>query len=68
MKILRGLYMLVESIVLLPVIVLTAVIFLACLFYAHKLLGEPVRNAFITWLRYLKTGIEMNLDFIENGL
>ena len=67
MKILRGLYMSLATIVLLPLILLTEIIFLAYVIYTCAT-ADDTRGAFEIWYKYLISGINMNLDFVRNGL
>lgn len=67
MKLLRGLFMLMASIVLLPLIIIVEIIFLAYVIYSCTKIDE-LKRSFEVWFRYLQAGIQMNLDFIKNGL
>jgi hypothetical protein len=67
MKLLRALYMILATIILFPFIVLFSIIWFGVIAYASFLLGEP-KKALGVWLNYLKAGIDMNIDFIKNGL
>jgi hypothetical protein len=66
MKFLRALYMIIASIVLLPVIVLVEmVLFIFIVAMCTRM--ERTRDSIRFWFNYLREGINMNLDFIENG-
>ena len=67
MKFLRGLYMVLATIVLLPLILLFEAIYLIYVVYTCIQIDES-RRALEIWYRCLLTGISMNLDFIKNGL
>lgn len=67
MKFLRGLYMILATIVLLPLILLFEIIYFiyvlcVCIHF------DETQRAFEIWYKYLVAGIRMNLDFINNGL
>lgn len=67
MKFLRALYMIIAYIVLFPVIVLVELLELVVFTVLWAYIGD-IKNTIPTWLWYQKRGIEMNIDFIENGL
>jgi hypothetical protein len=67
MKFLRTLYMIIASIVLMPIIVLIEAIWLVFLTVICARAGK-VSDGIRVWLKYIICGIDMNLDFIENGL
>ena len=56
------------TIVLFPLIVFIALIWLGYCIAACKLYECNKKEGFKVWLKYLKTGIDMNLDFIINGI
>lgn len=67
MKLLRSLFMLMASIVLLPLIIIVKIIFLAYVIYSCAKIDD-LKRSFEVWSRYLQAGIQMNLDFIKNVL
>lgn len=67
MKFLRGLYMILASIALLPLILLFEIIYFMYVLCVCIYLDET-QKAFDIWCRCLVAGIHMNLDFIHNGL
>lgn len=67
MKFLRGLYMILASILLLPLILIFEIIYLIYVVYICIKINE-VQRAFEIWYRCLIAGINMNLDFVKNGL
>lgn len=67
MKFLRGLYMILATIVLLPLILLFEIIYFIYVLCVCIHFDENQR-AFEIWCKYLIAGIRMNLDFINNGL
>ncbi len=68
MKILRLMYMILATIALLPIIALVSVTYLAWIIYICVKAEEPLKTAYEIWRNLLRKGVEMNLDFIENGL
>lgn len=66
MKFLRGLYMVIAWIVTFPLTVLVSLIWLILLTAMCAYIGE-INKAIPAWLGYMKRGIEMNIDFVENG-
>ena len=67
MKFLRGLYMVLATIVLLPLILLFEAIYLIYVVYTCIQFNES-RRALEIWYKCLLAGINMNLDFVKNGL
>ena len=65
MKFLRGLYMIIATIALLPLIIAFEIAYLIYVVYTCIKIDET-REALRIWYRCLVTGIKMNLDFIEN--
>lgn len=67
MKLLRALYLVLASIILLPIIVLIEVLFLGWVVYCCSRMDQ-IERSFEVWYRYLLAGIQMNMDFVKNGL
>ena len=68
MKFLRGLYIVIATMALLPLILLFKAIYLIYVVYKCIQINESQR-ALKIWYKCLFTGISMNLDFIKkNGL
>lgn len=68
MKTLRFLLEVMLFIVLFPVIVLIELAWLIfCIRTAMKL-NQSIMKGVKTWVYYLKAGLEMNKDFVLNGL
>lgn len=64
MKFLRAIYMLVGWILMIPI----AIILFTGLFIFILINTRNTKTASRTCWGYFRNGIEMNLDFIENGL
>jgi len=56
------------TILLFPFIIIISLVCLMNCIGACKLLECDKKEGIKTWLNYMKTGINMNLDFIINGL
>ena len=67
MKFLRFMLEVLLTVVLFPAIVLVEIVWLIFCIRAAVLLNEPIKMAFKVWYGYLKTGLEMNKDFVLNG-
>lgn len=68
MKILRIMHLVVTFIVFLPLILVFEIIWLfVCLRSAH-ILNLPKKEGLKVWFNYIKYGVEMNKDFVLNGL
>ena len=68
MKFLRFLLLVLLSVVLMPAIIAIELIWFGCMIYAAKLVGSSIKEGIKNWWRYLITGLEMNKDFVVNGL
>ncbi len=68
MKTLRILWLVVASVIFFPIITLFAVCWLVVCVRSAKLLGAPVKEGIKVWWNYLKAGVDMNIDFVRNGL
>ena len=68
MKLLRFLLLVLLSVVLAPVIIIIELIWFGCMIYAAKLVGSDIKTGIKSWWRYLILGLEMNKDFVVNGL
>lgn len=64
MKFLRTLFLIATGILLLPIILLVEVM---CFVWFMIIFREP-KKAVRLWIVYIKKGLEMNKDFIVNGL
>lgn len=62
-KILRGMYMVAAFAILLPLILIIEALWFT---YCTVITGNPIK-AMLIWYEYLRTGIMMNVDFIQNG-
>lgn len=67
MKLLRVLYMVLASITLLPLIALFEAFYLGWFTYHYAKEGRPEKGLSV-WLGAMKAGIDMNTDFMDNGL
>lgn len=68
MKATRILWLVVAFIVLFPLIMAFEIVWLiVCLRSAH-ILGMPKIEGVKLWLAYIKAGVDMNKDFVINGL
>lgn len=68
MKTLRFLFEVFLAIILFPVIVIVEVVaFIWCIRAAHSL-DKTTMYGVKLWFAYLKQGLMMNKDFVENGL
>ena len=72
MKLLRFIYMILATIILSPLILTVLIIsWFTILTIAIKVGGFKVKELLYTtneyWWYFVKTGIEMNIDFIRNG-
>lgn len=68
MKILRFLLEVLLSVILAPAIIMIELVWFGCCIYAAKLTGSTMKNGVKCWWRYLLMGLEMNKDFVINGL
>ena len=68
MKFLRFILEVFLFITLFPLIVLIGLVWLIFCIRAALLLDQPIKEGFKVWIKYIKTGLEMNKDFILNGL
>ena len=68
MKTLRIIHLVVTFVVFFPLLVAVSFIWLfVCLRAAH-IAEMPKKEGFKAWFNYIKFGIEMNKDFVLNGL
>ena len=68
MKTLRILWLVVASVIFFPIITLFAVCWLVVCVRSAKLLGVSIKEGIKVWCNYIKAGVEMNIDFVRNGL
>lgn len=68
MKTLRILWLVVASVIFFPIIALFAMVWLVVCLRSAKLLGMPSREGIKAWCNYIKAGVDMNIDFVRNGL
>lgn len=68
MKTLRILWLVVASVIFFPIIALFAMVWLVVCIRSAKLLGMPSKEGIKVWYNYLKAGVDMNIDFVRNGL
>lgn len=67
-KVLRFLLLVVEAVILWPVIVIVEVLWLGYCIYAVKRLDGSIKDGLTLWFNYIKAGLVMNADFVQNGL
>lgn len=68
MKALRFMLEVFLFVVLFPWIVIFEIVWLVkCIKMAHVLEGD-VKDGVKLWAKYIKVGLEMNKDFVKNGL
>lgn len=65
---LRALLEIVLAIILSPFIMFISIIMLCTSLYAAHIINEPMKEGVKGWLMLLESGINMNIDFIMNGL
>lgn len=65
---LRFLLEVMLTILLYKVIIVISVIWLGYCLYASKMIGGTIKDGIKVWINYLKAGIQMNKDFVMNGL
>lgn len=68
MKALRILWLAVAFVVLFPLIVVVEAIWLVWCIHCARQLDQPMLNGINYWWLWLKEGIRLNVDFVENGL
>ena len=68
MKTLRILWLVVASVIFFPIIAPFAMVWLVVCVRSAKLLGVSVKEGIKVWYNYIKTGVDMNIDFVRNGL
>lgn len=68
MKVLRILWLVITGVILFPIIVIVGAWWLAVCIRETKRLDGTVGKGIKLWFNYLKEGIRMNADFVENGL
>lgn len=68
MKFFRFMLEVLLGVILSPAIVFIEVVLLICCIRAARYLGESAKEGVKVWLQYLKAGLEMNKDFVINGL
>lgn len=68
MKVLRLMWLIVFGIVTLPLIVIGLIMWLFMCIRATHYLGVSTKEGLKVWVDYIKTGLEMNKDFVVNGL
>ena len=67
-KALRISWLIFAFVVLLPVIIIVELVWLVLCIYITKRMNQSLLRGLQIWLNYLKAGIAMNADFVENGL
>lgn len=68
MKFLRFMLEVLLTVVLCPIIVLVLIVWLGFCIRAAILLEQSIIEGFKVWVKYIKAGLEMNKDFVLNGL
>lgn len=65
---LRGLIMVLLTIIMFPAIIIISVLWLINCIRSCNLIGCDKTEGFKVWLHYIKVGLSMNKDFILNGM
>lgn len=65
---LRILWLVFAFVVLLPVIIAVEMWWLFICIKSSKSLGHSVAWGLMRWIEWIKRGVEMNADFVKNGL
>ena len=68
MKIVRTIWLLAIGIAFWPIITLVGIIWFVWCIWAAKQLSETVMYGVKMWCQAIRAGIEMNKDFVKNGL
>lgn len=68
MKFLRIMHLIVTFIVFLPLIMAFSIIWLIVCMRAAHIAEMPIKEGAKVWFDYIKYGIQMNKDFVLNGL
>lgn len=68
MKTLRIIHLVVTFIVFFPLIVAFEIIWLFVCLRAARIANMPKKEGLKVWANYIKYGVEMNKDFVLNGL
>lgn len=67
-EVLRILWLAFAFIVLLPVIITVEMRWLFVCIKSSKSLGKSIIWGMLRWIEWIKRGMEMNADFVRNGL
>lgn len=68
MKVLRFILEVVLGIILFPAILIVSLMWLCICIRAAHYMNESTKEGFKVWWNYIKVGIQMNKDFVINGL
>lgn len=66
--VLRAILMIFLTVIMFPAIIIISIIWLIYCLKSCNLLECSKAEGFKVWLKYIKTGLCMNKDFILNGL
>lgn len=67
-KLLRVLWLVFAFVAFLPLIALVEIYWLVICIKAAHIANEKAKEGLVLWYEYLKAGINMNKDFVINGL
>ena len=67
-KLLRILWLIFALIVMLPVILVVEMWWMFICIKSAKSLDQSVKWGVMNWLEWIRRGIDMNIDFVTNGL
>ena len=67
MKVMRLMWLIVSGVLLLPLIVLVGIVWLGYCIRSARYLEMSIKEGVKVWLQYIKAGLEMNKDFVNNG-
>lgn len=68
MMVLRFMLEVFLAVVLFPLIAVFELIWLIVCIRSACLIGAPIKEGLKVWAQYIKAGLEMNKDFVVNGL
>lgn len=68
MKTLRLIFLVLTGIIFSPLIMIVGLLWLIWCIRAALITKQTVRDGLRAWWYYIKMGLDMNKDYIENGL
>lgn len=68
MRVLRLMLEVFLFVVLFPWIVIFEIVWLIKCIKMAQVLGGNAKDGMVLWVKYIKVGLEMNKDFVMNGL